>query len=180
MNRRDEACEKWHRCRRCTWLDDPSCDPRRMYGFEQRKRMDSNNNYIPDSFEINCDSDANTTPCMKNRCECDNELARTLYVLAGFASNSETVTPIEDLHYWLLIDAGFDPTTDNQCKPEPVEPKPVESGGSNPCANGGCTGGSHTTACCGTYPNRFSYSTKTHECCSNSQVVFDVEEIGKC
>ena len=61
-----------------------------MYWFKMVYGMDSNNYYIPDSFDINCNVPENT-PCLRSRCECDKELARTLYEIAGFP------TPVSEL-----------------------------------------------------------------------------------
>ena len=158
-----------------------------MYWFKMVYEMDSYNYYVTDSFDINCNVPENT-PCLRSRCECDKELARTLYEIAGFPTPrivpgyGPLPNPIEMVLRGLVTNedgTGFNPKTADQCKGEPVQPPKGGSGGSNPCANGGCAGGSHTTACCGTYPNRFSYSTKTHECCSDWLFV-DIAEIGQC
>ena len=94
VDARDEACQRWHQCHACTKIEDPTCNQRQMYGFWQQKALDGNNNYIPESFDVFCNSSSNKTPCMKNRCECDKELAKTLFQLSGFTSDASYRSPL--------------------------------------------------------------------------------------
>ena len=99
--------------------------------------------FDPTTMRIDCQF--NNNDCAINSCKCDEELAFEIVANLNEMSNN-AITNSDG--------SGFDHA--NNCQ--------AATGTNN---NGGNNGPS-STQCCGTYPNRVTYNTGKHDCCSNS------------
>jgi len=162
MDKLDELCHAWQQCRSCTTVDsvDASCDPNSTpyeVGFD------------PITMRIDCAF--NPSDCAINSCKCDEQLAFEL-TAALDDMNTDFITNQDG--------SGFDHA--NQCKASSNGGSNSPGGGNGGNGNGN-NGAEATTQCCGSYPNRFTYSDKggvtqccgdatynsnKHDCCNNS------------
>ena len=126
----------------------------------------------PITQHIDCDS-YNSSDCATNACKCNKQLAFEL--TAAFDDmNTDFITNQNG--------SGFDHV--HQCKAS-------SNGGGKGGDGNGNNGAEATAQCCGSYPNRFTYSDKggitqccgdstynsnKHDCCNNSLLV----GIGSC
>ena len=106
--------------------------------------------YDHDVQRVTC---ATNSECVINICKCDEELAYELFQAADNMSD-QYVTNSDG--------SGFDHA--NQCGLGSVS-----SGGNG----GGASSGD--TKCCGAYPQRVTYNTANHDCCSGA-----LSDIGTC
>ena len=132
-----------------------------MYSYITRGEYDGDNKVV--SFDIDCNTQANDQ-CGRNRCECDKELARTLYRLI----DTPTGTTLKQEFMTDEFGDGYDFA--NKCTNPP--PAPLPSGIEEPSY----IVKMNSSKCCGPYPNRNPYQDWKQECCSNSYVA----SLGQC
>ena len=135
-----------------------------MYAYSTRGEYDGDNN--PVSFDIDCYPKANyQTECERNKCECDKELARTLYSLI----DTPTGSTLKQEFMTDELGNGYDFV--NKCTNPP--PAPLPPGIVKPSSY---IVRMNSQKCCGPYPNRNPYQDWKQECCSNSYVA----SLGQC
>ena len=159
----DELCKAWSQCRSCTTIDstESSCDPDEV---RYELGFDQSTNRLACQFNID--------DCAINNCKCDENLAHAMVqAIDSFDTNFATNPD----------GTGFDHV--NECKAVAQNGKP-----NNGSANS--NQGPGEVQCCGTYPNRFTFTKKSnnsccgdvtynpnkHQCCNNSFLA----AIGKC
>lgn len=138
----DAACRSWNKCYDCQTMDKKTCN-----GLENEYGKIAYNSHLD---ELACDYAAEPNTCARTACECDLQLAQSLYEYSY------------DFNQDYMASKGFDPA--QECKAS-------REGGQQT---------SLVDSCCGTSPNRFPfYSDNGKRACCNGKT-FDAQNLVCC
>jgi len=160
MDAIDQACKDWHSCMDCLIIDH-ECS---IFPVAYEAGKDGNG-------DVTCNNQANDM-CAESACKCDDRLVQRISE-QWFNKNAE----------FNINDSADSFDHESRCVAAAPQPKP--GNGNNQCENG--VADAAKKQCCGTYPDRYPYSTsegcrqccgaKTfnvdkHQCCDNTLAAF--------